>query len=186
MSEDIHNAQWVLSFQNGDQHAFRELYYSCYPSLYYCARIILKDKQESEQIVLESFVKLWDRRVGFESWGHIRAFLYTTTRNACFSLLKSNHRNQRLIEEAAMHNNPNELSAEEEMVKAEVMLEVYTAIEELPRECRDIFKLIFLEELTNAEIAEIKHIAVQTVRSQKAKALELLRIKLFKQWLRNG
>ena len=180
----MYNAQWILSFQNGDQQAFRDAYGDCFRPLTGYAWIMLRDRQESEQVVLESFVKLWDRRMAFESWPQIRSFLYTVTRNACLNLLESNNRSQQFIEEAGRYQD-HEQSVEDRLVSAEIMLEIYSAIEELPGECKDIFKLNLLDELSYEEIAERKHIAVQTVRSQKAKALKFLRGRLLKKWLRD-
>ena len=48
---------------------------------------------------------------------------------------------------------------------------IHNAIENLPEECRRIFKVLYYEELQPAEVAELLQISVNTVYVQKSRAV---------------
>ena len=62
-------------------------------------------------------------------------------------------------------------------IKQGVVAAIYNAIEELPEECRKVFKKLYFEEKTPAEIAEELHLKVSTVYNQKSRALNALRMR---------
>ena len=70
------------------------------------------------------------------------------------------------------------MAEEAAVLKAEVWGEVYRAIASLPEGCRNVFKLSYLEGLKNQEIADELKISINTVKTQKARALELLKLRL--------
>jgi RNA polymerase sigma-70 factor (ECF subfamily) len=63
-------------------------------------------------------------------------------------------------------------------MKDEIVETISNAIENLPEECRKIFKLLIYEELKPADVAEMLQISVSTVYNQKSRALQALRIML--------
>ncbi len=69
---------------------------------------------------------------------------------------------------------------ETEVLRAEVLHEIYAEIEHLPGRCGQIFKLLFIEGLPTDQIAERFGINVQTVRTQKARAISLILTALLK------
>ena len=64
------------------------------------------------------------------------------------------------------------------IVRAEIYNEIIQAIKELPVECGRVFRLAYLEGLTNDEISTHLKISVNTVKVHKNKAKILLREKL--------
>lgn len=65
-------------------------------------------------------------------------------------------------------------SLDEKMIEEEVLGEIYRAIDELPPECRRVFRL-GLEGLSNQEIADSLSISINTVRTQKQRAMAVLK-----------
>jgi len=61
------------------------------------------------------------------------------------------------------------------LISKEFEWQVYDAIEKLPEQCRQIFKLSRFEGLKNNEIAEFKGVTLNTVQKQISIALEKLR-----------
>ena len=60
--------------------------------LLYFASQYLPYSQAAEDIVAESFIKIWQRRADFNSLPAIKSFLYITVKNACLNQLKqTNH-----------------------------------------------------------------------------------------------
>ena len=64
-----------------------------------------------------------------------------------------------------------------EIIREEVLHEVYAAIEALPFQCRRVFKMCYVDGLSNPEIAERSNLSVHTVKNYKVRAIGLLRLK---------
>ncbi|MDD2242788.1 MAG: sigma-70 family RNA polymerase sigma factor, partial [Bacteroidales bacterium] len=60
-------------------------------------------------------------------------------------------------------------------IESEVLWEVFSKVEQLPAECKKVFKLSYLENMSNQEIADMLSISVNTVKSQKSRAKQLLK-----------
>jgi RNA polymerase sigma-70 factor (ECF subfamily) len=173
LSNDI-----VVSLQKGGPEALQLLLKQFYSPLCLFAERLLKDKAAAEDIVGESFIKLWNKRADFESLQNIKAFMYITVRNACLNYLKQAKRESLNQKQLAYITGEKEEFVLNEMIRAEVLKEIMQEIEKLPEQCGKVLRLGYLEGLRNQEIADLLHISVHTVKNQKARAIQLLKIKL--------
>lgn len=173
---------WQSEFQKGNPDAFAYVFDMHYRSLCYYASSILENSDEVEDVVSEVFVKLWQRAAHFEDLSAIKSFLYIATKNLCLDRLKQQKRQQASIE--GYTHTVDDLAIEDHsMLEAEVLSIIYEEIEQLPTKARSVFKLIFFEGLTTAEVAGHLGISVKTVRNQKARAIQLLQTALLKKGL---
>ena len=72
-------------------------------------------------------------------------------------------------------------NAERQLIRAEILQAIYSAIELLPERYKGVVKLALIEEKKNEEIAEDLHMAYQTVRNRKSEGFKLLRVALSQQ-----
>lgn len=159
-----------------DTNTFRELYQRYQPGLFFQAYALLQNQQEAEDMVSESFMKLWNARAQFESSGAAVNWLRITTRNACLDLLK-----HRKVVQHSLTVLANDETAKEwyhEDLLGELLKEIYTTVEQLPEKSREVFKLRYIDGLKNEEIADQLGIRYQSVRNHLATALKILRLKL--------
>jgi RNA polymerase sigma-70 factor (ECF subfamily) len=172
------NPDLINEFQKGDPHAFTYFFQLHYRPLCYFASQLVGNQQDAEDIVKDTYVKLWQKHPDFATPQNIKAFLYITTRNACLNFLrhvqvKESSRKELLYLE---EEKGQELIVNQ-MIRAELMQEIYTEIEKLPEKRRMVFKLAYLEGLKNDEIADQMHISIHTVKEHKGKALQFLRLR---------
>lgn len=159
-----------------DIQPFEFFFKAHYRRLCFFAQSLLSGKEAAEDIVQESFMKYMDRQADFETELAALSFLYTTIRNASFNYLR-----HMKVEERYKHlpvpleEDPIALRA---IITSEVMGEIFRAIETLPEGCRTVFTLGYIEGLKNQEIADHLQLSINTVKTQKARALQLLRLKL--------
>ena len=71
-------------------------------------------------------------------------------------------------------------SGQNEIIMIELLSHIYQEMENLPHKCRTIFKLYFLQQMSSDEIAGSLGISPQTARTQKARAIQLLRIRVWR------
>ena len=60
---------------------------------------------------------------------------------------------------------------------------VYAEIDMLPKQAQQVFKLIFVERKSTAEIAQLMNLSRNTVQNHRIRAMKLLRIALLKKKL---
>lgn len=159
---------------------FGEYFRKYYQALSYFAYNILKDKDLSEDVVQNVFLKIINDNIAFEDETHRRQYLYKSVRNACLNEIKRLDIHSQVMErltpyspeDTETQNNNNLFSS---IVRAEVYREIITAIDSLPTECKKVFKMAYIENLDNQDIADVLSISINTVKVQKNKAKKKLR-----------
>ena len=150
-----------------------------YRSLCFYAGKYVKDMEEVKDIVQNVFVDLWQQKRDFPTAVALKAYLYTSVYNACMNYLKlaeiHNHHHEHIRETTSEVEERNYVT---DRIESEVMWELMTAIDNLPEECRKVFKLSYMEGLEINEVAEKLAISTHTVKSQRARAKQLLRERL--------
>jgi RNA polymerase sigma-70 factor (family 1) len=159
-----------------DNNTFRELYQQYQPGLFFQAYALLQNQQEAEDLVTETFMKLWKARTQFSSAGAAVNWMRITNRNACLDLLK--HR--KVVQQSLVELPADEAEKEwyHEDLLGELLQEIYSAIQQLPEKSREVFRLRYIDGLKNEEIAGKLGIRHQSVRNHLATALKTLRLKL--------
>jgi RNA polymerase sigma-70 factor (ECF subfamily) len=168
----------LVSFRKGGPDALDLLLKQFYSPLCLFADRLLADKAAAEDIVGEAFIKLWNKRANFESLQNIKAFMYITIRNACLNHLKQVKRDSLNQKQLAYLTGEKEEFVLNEMIRAEILQEIMQEINNLPEQCRKVLKLGYLEGLKNQEIAKLLNISVHTVKNQKTRAIQLLKVRL--------
>jgi RNA polymerase sigma-70 factor (family 1) len=154
------------------------LHTSYYDRLLYYAWTIIHDKETSRDIVQEAFTSYWNQQEYVSTnLAQVRNFLYVNIKNSCLKHL----RHDKVVDKYRKLQDPDpveEACVLNKMIRAEVVGEIYAAIESLPEGCRKISKMGYLEGLKNQEIADQLGISINTVKTQKKRAIDLLRLKL--------
>lgn len=163
-------------FRNGSETAIRKLHTLYYRPLCYFNQRLINDSQEAEDISTETFLKLVKKKNDFDSLSEIKSFLFTASKNACLDFLRKEKLHNKSHQEIATITSLEEVFGEQELITAKVLQAIYTEIENLPSQCKQVFKSIFIEGKNTATIAEEMNISPQTVLNQKAKALLKIRM----------
>lgn len=138
----------------------------------------LKDGELAKDIVQETFAGFWDKQATLEiEPGAVTSFLYSSVKNACLNKL----RRQKL--ETGYLNNQESDPAEEavglnSMIRSEVIAELHKVITTLPKNCQAIFRMGYLEGLKNPQIAAELGVSINTVKTQKKRGLQLLKMRV--------
>lgn len=145
--------------------------------VYFCFKII-DDKEQAKDITQDAFLTYWQQAGSIaNNETAIKNFLYTTVHNAALNIV----RHGKVVGKYTAlqgREEPLEVDIMEAMINAEVMAEIHSAIESLPEQYRQISKMGYFEGKKNQEIADELGMSVNTVKKQKQKALELLRLKI--------
>lgn len=146
--------------------------------LYYARRNPALEWAEAEDLVADTFVALWNSRQQMKSDAHLRNFLFLTLRNKTINFITTKKRQEHLLEGFAAEQQgeqtiDNHLSAD--LVETEMLQLLLQAVQTLPTECRRVFELVYDQQHNSAEIARMLDIDPATVRSQKRRAITLIK-----------
>lgn len=172
----------VRRIKQGDQDVFRILYSEFYIGLCIHARRFLGNKESAEEMVQEVFLRLWERHEYIDIHETIGAYLFQSVRNACLNHLKHLQVVQKFeqeitenLKDAEDYYTLTQENGQSIYLAHELENHIYKAIDELPEQCRNIFKMSRFDGLKNQEIANKKGVTINTVQKQISIALEKLR-----------
>lgn len=170
--------QAIQGLAEGDITAFEMLFRTYYQPLCHYAYSFLRDKEDAEEIVQSTFLLVWERKETLEIRTSVKPYLYAMVRNACLNVLKHQRIKERHATETMAVAAHSDESVSQLIAANELELRIKEAMDELPEQCRLVFKLSRFEELKYAEIAEQLNISIKTVENHMGKALKIMREKL--------
>lgn len=170
--------QTILDFQQGDEKAFELVFKSYFVAILLFINKLIDNREDAEDIAMTVFSALFKRCNLFNTEANIKAFLYISARNSSLNYIKAKQRDRQKIKEFAERMKDDTFLEYEHSIKAVVVEAIDLAIETLPEECRKIFKMLYYEELTPAEVAEVLQISINTVYTQRRRAVQTLRLLL--------
>ena len=138
--------------------------------LFYATRIV--GDEEAEDVVQDVFVELWRRKDTITVGEQIQAFLYRAVYTRALNVLK--HRDIKNTYEAVV----TEINQKRIEFYQPDSKELSEAINELPDKCKTVFRLSYLHDMKNKEIADTMGISLRTVEAHMYKALKFLRERL--------
>ena len=168
---------------------YQTLFRKYYPSLiFYATRLV--GEEDAEDVVQDVFVELWRRQESIEIGDQIQAFLYRVVYTRALNVLK--HRNvesgycaamEEINQRRAEFYQPDNNEVIRRIEDRELRKEIHDAINELPDKCKEVFKLSYLHDMKNKEIADALGVSLRTVEAHMNKALKFLRNRLNPLWI---
>ncbi|MBO5410807.1 MAG: RNA polymerase sigma factor, partial [Clostridia bacterium] len=174
----------IEQIQRGDKDAFEELYRLTSPKAYFVALQIVRNEQDAEDILQETYIKVHEKISGIDPSQSFMGWLYRVVSNMSKNLLKK--RNTLVFEVyenesfEEIPDDTTEFSPEESLNQEEACREVMAAIDELTDEKRVCIVMKYFGEMTVREIAEILEVPEGTVKNRLYTARKDLKEKLEK------
>lgn len=180
------NLTQVERLINGEEMAFREIFYQLYPGLLKFAESYLYDRQLAENMVQEAFIILWEKRSNLDIQSNIKAFLVTIIKNKSINHIEKlknrikieNDVHQIQVRESNLNISSLRYLNPEELFTDEITEIVEKTIQELPEQTREVFIMSRRQGMTNLEIATRLDISIKGVEYHISKSLKSLRSKL--------
>lgn len=158
----------------GHKDTFDKVFKAYYhPLKFFVAKTIGEDF--SEDTVADLFVKLWNKNQRIESTAHLQAFLYRSARNICLDFLKTSRNAQKRHQYVTGEELVETENYLHRMIEAEILGEIYRAINLLPAQCSQVIRMSYIDGMTNTEIADQMKLAEKTVKNHKLRGLKILR-----------
>lgn len=161
----------IKLIRTGNKDAFKYLFDLFFVPLCRFIRIYVGDKQIAEEIALDIFVSVWEKRETLDiklSW---KSYLFQSAKNRSLNYIRDNERfiyvSDWSFHDKAINDHTVELK--------ELELLIREAIYSLPDRVQEIFKKSRIDYLTNKEIAKELNTSVKNVEAHITKALKLIK-----------
>lgn len=170
------NEDFLSAIPIDDENTFSLIYKTFWKELFNAAYKRLKDIEQSQDIVQNVFISLWNRKDRAEI-KNIGAYLHSSVK---FQVFKHSVRTPNTSEflEAFENILVSSSSPESALLEKEILTLVKLWIDTLPKKRREIFILHYHDGLTTTEIADMLNVSRKTVQNQLNTASQALRAKL--------
>lgn len=165
----------LARLSNGDEKAFGAIFHHYRNKIYAYAFHLCRDPHQADELVQETFLKVWLHRdriphvLKFDHW------LFTIARNQVFDMLKNMAREddfrRKAGDDAASGANP----VEDQVLSRENEIRLQEAVEQLPPRQKLIFTLSRHRGLKHEQIADELQISRHTVKTHLVQALKTLK-----------
>ena len=162
----------------GDEQVFSLIYKEYSQKVYRLAFRYLKNESRSEEIVQETFIRIWISREGLDPNGVLWSFISVIAKRLALNALRDISRSAVLIEKLLINVELAHSDIEEKVFGRELARNVESLISKLPLQQQLVFKLSRVEGLSHKEIAQQLHISPNTVKNHMVQALKTLKSNL--------
>ena len=154
----------IEEIKEGKAKAFDQLYEAYGHKLYLFALSILKSKEDAEEVVQNTYLKIWEKRKSIDSDHSFKSFLFTVAYNLIVDLLRERLK-ERKYRENILNKATSNYNIDEAIEFGDLLEHVQQIIKELPPRKNEIYQLSRVNHLSYAEIAEKLNISVKTVEN---------------------
>ena len=159
----------------GDQRSFEDIYRLFFIRLFNFALLYVHKKEIAEEVVNDVMMKVWNKKEALPGIQNLETYLFVAVRNQSLNYQsKYSALHVALEPENGRGEIINLNDPEKELEWKEIHFRLNQAIDQLPAQCRTVFKLIKEEGFKYKQVAEILNISPRTVETQLFRAIKKL------------
>jgi RNA polymerase sigma-70 factor, ECF subfamily len=165
----------ISKLKIGDSSAFTSIFIAYYKDLVIFASRFTKEFNTAEEIVQDTFVKLWEEHESVNINISLKSYLLKTVQNKCLDWFRHNKimkKHDKYVMESSLQF---EFDTDSYILHSELQEEIEATLCKLPDEIAETFRMNRYKGLRYAEIAEILNVSVRTIEVRIGKALNMLR-----------
>lgn len=171
MESNTEDMIWARLINEGDEIAFKHLFYKYSASLRQFAETIVRNYDDAEDLVLDLFSSIWENREQWKIQLTVRAYLFYAIRNNALTFVRN--KKEWVGLEHVFDVSGADTSSMLEVDELSKLIE--EAVSLLPEKCHEIFERSRQLGQNNREIAQAMGIAEKTVENQITIALRKIK-----------
>jgi len=154
----------------------RDFYFANFVGFSSFASKFISNEEEVYDVIQEVFISFWEHNLEFKDSLAVKSWFYRSIQNSCLDIIKHNQVKKKYAIKEQEKEETNEFFLDE-IIKQEAYSFLYSRIGDLPEMEKKVLMLA-LEGNSNPEIAELLNIKVNTVKTHKSRAYQVLRSEL--------
>ena len=177
---DARDRELIERIARGEEEAFRGLFGRYAPTALALARRVARQSSLAEEIVQEAFLAVWRNPTGFDRQrGSVKAWLMGMVHHRAVDAVRREESQRRRAEESRRSDPVVVLDHADQVVEAvgapQEREAVRGALDELPKEQRQVIELMYFDGLSQSKIAERLGLPLGTVKSRTLLGMRRLR-----------
>ncbi len=165
----------IEKLKYGDPDSFSNIFTAYYKDLVFFAYSITRELPGAEDIVQDTFVKLWEDHEKLNVTVSLKSILLKTIQNKCIDWQRHkkiiNNHSTYIIDNSPLY----EYDTDNYVLRSELEGRIEKAIANLPEKFKEAYEMNRYEGLKYQEIATKLNVSIRTVEVRISKALDLLR-----------
>ena len=153
------------SIRQGDIDAYEMLFKKYYLSMCMIARRIVEDEDVAKDLVQECFIAFWEHRTQINAPEAISVYLLNNFSNM----------NEVALRELELSHYTPECNILNDLYFKDLSEKYQEALDKLPRQCQNIFRMNRNEGMRSEEIAIALNLSVRTVENQLYRGLKQIK-----------
>ena len=174
-STNIDEKQLLLRLRDGDHSAFEELYFKYSPQLLIQLDHKLQDNDQSNDIVQELFIKIWERRSQIDPDKVFGGYLFRIAQRMLIDHYRRLARINLLISDSILIQPDSSYRTDDSLNMKETQKILDEAMEKLTPQQRLAFQLCKMQGKSYKEAAELMEISSETLHSHLVKATKTVK-----------
>ncbi len=162
----------IVAIRKSDYVSYNKLFVRYYNRLCQYVYGMIQDKSDSEDIVQELFLQLWNGRKKIAVTENVSAYLYKMAKNRTLNHIRSAANYKKLLDSQESQSGYYE---EGQLEVDEFRIALYDCIDKLPDRSKQILILHRVQGMKQKEIADKLNISVKTIKNQIWTSLQRLR-----------
>ncbi len=172
------DSELVENIRHGDIKSFEQVFTLYGDRLIRYAFSILKDNDEAQDLVQQLFIVLWTKREQMDVNTSLKSYLYKSVYNAALNKIKQRNVRESYAQYVNYTADGKTQAASFAIENKEIRMAIENAVNDLPEQCRIIFRMSKFDLLKYQQIADQLGLSVKTVENQMGKALKHMRLRL--------
>ncbi|MFA6275784.1 MAG: RNA polymerase sigma-70 factor [Pedobacter sp.] len=168
-------SELIELLKQDDQQALSALYYTHVKKLKYFIQRTAQSPFLAEDIVHDTFIKIWENRLEIDSTKPFKPYLFTIAKRNLLNMLKRAQHETSIMSEIRKYSKDEENTTELQLDYNESNSLISEAINSLSGQCKEVFVRCKIQGLTYKQAAEELGITESTVNKHMNRALTLMR-----------
>lgn len=167
--------QLLIALKSGDRPAFEKIYQTYSPRIYLNILKMVKSVDDAQEILQDVFIKVWEKRELIDPEQAFKAYLFQISRFTVYNFIRKVNLDKKLKAYLAHENSELYTHIEEAIAYRESDQFILDAIEELPPQRKQIYKLCKIEGKSYTEVSKLLGISSSTINDHIVKATKFLK-----------
>lgn len=174
---NLNEIQLLIALKSGERAAFEKIYQIYSPRIYLNILKMIKSAEDAQEVLQDVFIKVWEKRALIDPEQPFKSYLYQISRFTVYNFIRKLNLEKKLKDYLSRENTELYSHVEEGIAYRESDRFVMSAIEELPPQRKQIYKLCKIEGQSYTEVSKLLGISTATINDHIVKATKFLRAK---------
>lgn len=166
----------IIQAKNGEGEAFEEIYTTYYTPIYRYMVSRIKDSDTATDLTQTVFIKIWN---SIPNWNPSHtspiAFFFTVARNTLIDHFRKSSSKEIVSDEVVYKHTDSKMRTDADATRVELKEDMSKAIASLSSDQQEVIRLLYGDDRTYEEIAEITGKREDAIRQTHSRALKKLR-----------